>query len=251
MFRIIVPVLLMLLLSLPTQANDPPTGEEILKQMDAMSDYDPFRYTGDMTIFVRGKTRTKTLKAISLPREEMALVEFTNKSDDGTRFLLRDEQLWIYFPDEDDVVRISGHLLKEGMMGSDMSYEDALSSKQLREKYSIAVLGDTVVSERSCWKIELVAKVRDVPYYRRVTSVDKERFIPMEEEMYARSGRLLKRMSVERVERVGDFYMPVEVRISDQLRQDTYTVFRMSDIRFDESVKPEMFNMRNLRDSWE
>ena len=61
-------------------------------------------------------------------------MEFTNPEDRGTRYLKRDKNLWIYFPKEQDTVKISGHLLKEGMMGSDVSYEDALESSDYQAK---------------------------------------------------------------------------------------------------------------------
>jgi len=72
---------------------------------------------------------------------DKALVEFTNPQDKGTRYLKIGKELWIYFPSEQDMVKISGHMLKEGMMGSDVSYEDALETDALHKKYSAAVAG--------------------------------------------------------------------------------------------------------------
>ena len=51
-------------------------------------------------------------------RREESFVEFTNPEDKGVRYLKTDKNLWMYFPVEQETVKISGHLLKEGMMGS-------------------------------------------------------------------------------------------------------------------------------------
>ena len=106
-----------------------------MRKLDANVSYSSIRYTGRMEITIGGETRSKTMDAIA-QGSSRAFVEFTNPEDRGTRYLKRDKNLWIYFPKEQDTVKLSGHLLKEGMMGSDVSYEDALESSNYQEKYT-------------------------------------------------------------------------------------------------------------------
>ena len=82
----------------------------------------------------RRDTRYKTMNAVA-EGSDKAFAEFTNPEDRGTRYLKLEKDMWIYFPKEQDTVKISGHLLKEGMMGSDVSYEDALESRDFKAKY--------------------------------------------------------------------------------------------------------------------
>jgi outer membrane lipoprotein-sorting protein len=131
-------------------------------------------------------------------------------------------------------------------MGSDVSYEDALESESLYQKYNITLTNDETLDGRDCYVVNLDAKVKDVSYERRKMWVDKERFIQLKEEKYAKSGLLLKESKVLDVQKIGDRYYPVKVEISDKLRANTKTDFTMSDIKFDVPVNDNQFSLRYL-----
>ena len=222
------------------------TPEEILAAMDRNRDYGTISYIATMEIHVGGEVRTKTMKAVAMGTEK-ALAEFTNAGDRGTKYLKIGKELWIYFPSEQDVVKISGHMLKEGMMGSDVSYEDALESDVLRKKYSAILSGEEEFEGHACYVLTLEATVKDAPYYKRKMCVDKTMYIPWQEEMYAKSGTLLKVSHVLDVKKIGDRHFPVKVEMVNKLRKDTKTVFEMSDVRFDVKTDPAIFSLQNLQ----
>ena len=178
---------------------------------------------------------------------EKALVEFTNPQDKGTKYLKINKELWIYFPSEQDVVKISGHMLKEGMMGSDVSYEDALESDALHKKYSAAISGEETFEGHPCYVLTLDALVKDAPYYKRKMWVDKELFIQRKEEMYAKSGTLLKVSHVLDVKKIGSRHFPAKIEMVNMLRKNTKTVFEMSDIVFDVKLDRNIFSLQNLQ----
>lgn len=222
------------------------TPDEILSAMDRNRDYGTISYTATMEIHVGGEVRTKTMKATGMGTQK-ALAEFTNAEDKGTKYLKIGKELWIYFPSEQDVVKISGHMLKEGMMGSDVSYEDALEADALHRKYSAAISGDEDFEDHACYVLTLDATVKDAPYYKRKMWVDKELFIPWKEEMYAKSGTLLKVSQVLDVKKIGARHFPTKVEMVNKLRKDTKTVFEMSDVIFDIKLDNNIFSLQNLQ----
>jgi len=226
--------------ALPAQS-----AEEILARVDANESYTTIRYHGRMEITIGGETRYKTMDAVG-QGSERAFVEFTNPEDRGTRYLKRDKNMWIYFPKEQDTVKLSGHLLKEGMMGSDVSYEDALESSDYTQKYSAARKPDDTVGDRKCFVVELTAKVPTAAYDRRVLWIDAERFVQLKEEMYAKSGRLLKTSATLAVDRIGDRWFPSSVEFVSKLRNNTKTVFTMSGVELNVPVTEQMFSMSAL-----
>lgn len=223
------------------------TGEEILGHMDDNRDHKTISAHATMEIHIDDKVRTKSMEIKGLTKGTRSIVEFTNPEDDGTKYLMIGDNLWIYFPEEEDVVKISGHMLKEGMMGSDVSYEDALESDKLTEKYDIEIVGEETYNDRPCYVIELDATSRDAPYYRRTMWVDKEMFVAWKEEMYAKSGRLLKVARVLDVKKIGDRHFPVKSEMVNKLRKDSKTIFTMSDIKLDVPMDEKTFSMRYLR----
>jgi len=223
------------------------TGEEILTQMDANRNHESIVYQGSMTIHINDTRRTKTMKAKALSEGKKALVTFTNPEDEGTRYLMLGDNLWIYFPEEEDVVKISGHMLKEGMMGSDVSYEDALESDLLSGKYAIEMIGEDTINGSLCYVVQLDAKVKDVPYYKRKIWVDKENFVAWKEEMYAKSGKLLKVSTVLDIQHINGRTIPVKSEIVNKLRRNSKTVFEMTNVRLDVPIDENEFTMRYLR----
>ncbi len=243
----IFPLIIILIITFMTNSFSL-TGEEILAKMDKHRDYKTITYTGIMSIYVKDKVRIKNLKSEALGGDETkAIVEFTNPEDEGTKFLMLGKNLWIYFPEEEDVVKISGHMLKEGMMGSDVSYEDALESDALSEKYKITLTGEEKFNDRQCYVITLDAKVKKVPYYKRRMWVDKETFVALKEEMYAKSGKLLKVSNVLETKEIGGRKFAVKVEMVNKLRKNSKTVFEMIDVVFDKPMDEEKFSMRYLR----
>ncbi len=222
-----------------------PPAEELLRRVDANQAFGSIEYSGRMEIVSGGKTRVKTMRASALG-DSKALVEFTNPEDRGVRMLKVGKELWMYFPKENDTVKISGHLLKEGMMGSDLSYEDALESDALLEKYSAAVLRAEDLEGRPCWVVELKAKTPTANYDRRLVWVDRERFVGLRGEMYARSGKLLKTTRVLELSRIGGRWFPVSSEIESALKKGSKTVVTMSELKLDAAIPASRFSLGEL-----
>ncbi|MBD3344957.1 MAG: outer membrane lipoprotein-sorting protein [Chitinivibrionales bacterium] len=224
------------------------TGEEILEKMDQNRNHTTISYKGIMEIHIDDEVRTKQMSAKAMAgKKEKAIVTFLNPADEGTKYLMIDDKLWIYFPEEEDVVKISGHMLKEGMMGSDVSYEDALESDKLSDKYDIQRVGEETIDGYDCYVIKLDAKVKDVPYFKRKMWVTKSNFVQIKEEMYAKSGKLLKTSRTLEIKKIGDRDFPVKVEMVNKLRKNSKTIFTMRNIEFDKPMNESTFSMRYLR----
>ncbi|MBN2874989.1 MAG: outer membrane lipoprotein-sorting protein [Spirochaetales bacterium] len=247
--RILATILVVLssaFVSVAAQPELPPmTGEAIMNKVDENTSITTMAYAGTMSIDMGHRTLVKQMRVISRGSQQ-SFVEFYNPEDRGVRYLKVDKDLWMYFPSEQETIKISGHLLKEGMMGSDVSYEDALESGALSDKYDITVLGSETLDGRPCYVLDLQAKVRTVNYERQKYWVDGERFVVLKAEMYAKSGRLLKESRALSVQRFGSRWFATEVRMEDKLKKGGGTVFTMSDLRFDIALPDDAFSLRRL-----
>lgn len=232
-------------IALPLGAQDTPSAQEILARVDENQAFDSIQYRGRMEIRLGAQLRVKTMRAWAQSPGK-AFIEFTNPEDSGTRMLKLGEDLWMFFPKEADTVRISGHLLKGGMMGSDVSYEDAMESDRLLETYTASVLGAETLDGRPVWVLELKAKTKAARYDRRVLRVDAERYVVLAEDMYARSGTLIKTSQTLAVIRVGGRWYPATVVVSDKLRKDSSTTMVLEDIILDAAIDPSVFTRANL-----
>jgi outer membrane lipoprotein-sorting protein len=223
-----------------------PSAEQLLDRMDRNLTFEARR---TRTVMIVEGRRTRRYEMVSYGRgEEDAAVEYLSPPrDKGTRMLKLGDELWIYMPSVDRVQKISGHMLRQGMMGSDVSYEDIMASRELRKRYQAQVTGEGVIDNRPCWKLEMKAKDPSVTYPRRVTWIDKATFIPLKQELYALSGMLLKTWSMSDVkEFAGGRRFPTKMTVQDHIKKDSVTRLEFTEIEFGIEFPKEIFSLRWL-----
>lgn len=162
--------------------------------------------------------------------------------------MLKDgDNLWIYDPNTDRTIQISGNMLKQSVMGSDLSYEDFMEETNLQESYDAMVTGEQEYETRVCWVLELTAKKADISYQKVRLYVDKERFLPLYEERYAKGGKLLKTTKVREVMKVGKRWYPKEVLYKDELKTGKGTTFIINKVDFDVKIPAHIFTKASLK----
>ncbi|HEX9005641.1 MAG TPA: outer membrane lipoprotein-sorting protein, partial [Bacteroidota bacterium] len=161
------------------------SGDEILKRVDGNL------FTESKIAVVRmvisGERGVRTLAAKSWQRGTRdAFTEFlAPPRDQGTKMLKLQDMLWTYSPSTDRTILISGHMLRQSMMGSDLSYEDMMEDPHLPNLYTAAIAGEDTAAGRRCWVLDLTARNEDVTYSTRKIWVDKSRYLPLKENLYA------------------------------------------------------------------
>ena len=175
------------------------TAEEIIQKRDSNEYVKTAIAQSKMVIVSGNREMTKTMT--TYVEDNNGLTIFTNPRDRGTKFLKRGDDLWMFFPDAEDLIKISGHMLSQGMMGSDFSYQDVMESDKLTDLYTFELLGEEELDGRPCYILEGVAvEGKQVSYYRRKSWVDKERFVGLRKNYMPGVVVLLKVMSTKKVE---------------------------------------------------
>lgn len=226
-------------------AQSAPSAAELLARADNNEVYDSIVYRGRMIIEYQGKRFVKELQAWAKGNTD-SFVEFTNPEDRGTKYLKKGSRLYVYSPDSEQVMLISGHLLKESMMGSDLSYEDTIENEKLSARYTPALAGKETVNGAEAWVLDLTALRRTESYPRRRLWVDAANGDVLRYELYALSGAKLKEYNLIRSRLIGNRRFPVESEMRDLLRKDSRTVFVMDEVSLDVPIADSVFSMRNL-----
>jgi len=84
-------------------------------------------------------------------------------------------------------------------------------------------------------------------YYTRKVWVDKERFVPMRENRYAKSGRLLKTTEVKAVSFRQGRWVADHVVFKDALKSGSGTEFALDSISFNVAIPDYVFSKASLR----
>jgi outer membrane lipoprotein-sorting protein len=224
-----------------------PSGDWILQKVDENIGSD--NKISHSRMIIHGRRASRAVESRSwIQGEEKSFTEYlAPPREAGTKMLKLEDQLWTFSPSTDRTIRISGHMLRQSVMGSDLSYEDFMEDRKLRDLYTAQVSGEEDYDGRPCWVLELMAKEEDVGYYSRKVWVDKERFVVLKEDRFAKSGKLLKRTEVKDVQRLEGRWVPKKIVFKDMLKTGEGTEFLLDEVQFNAEIPDHVFSKASLR----
>lgn len=222
-------------------------ADEILKRVEKNISSDNRIFESTMIIHGARSSRTITSRSYVVGDRQSFTEYLSPAREQGTKMLKLENQLWIYSPSTDRIIQISGHMLRQSVMGSDLSYEDMMDDRKLTDVYSVALSGNETIDGRNTWILSLTAKVPDVAYYSRKMWIDTERYIPLREELFAKSGQLLKRTTMSDVRQIEGRWFPFTVVYKDLLKQGDGTEFRITSIKFNQKIPEYIFTKAALK----
>lgn len=224
-----------------------PDANAILNKVDANMTSKTLVSTSEMIIYGRRNSRTITAKGYSEGSQKSFTEYLSPEREKGTKMLKLDDRLWIYSPTTDRTIQLSGHMLRQSVMGSDLSYEDMMEDRKMTEMYNAKVIGEETIDGRKTWIVEMIAKVDDATYEKRKTWVDQERYIPLKEELYAKSGQLLKKVVMSEVKQFGNRWYPTKMNFKDMLKEGKGTDFIATEMQFDVKIPAYIFTKASLK----
>jgi outer membrane lipoprotein-sorting protein len=228
-------------------AAQTPSGDEVLQRVDRNMFADSRIVVSQMVIHGRRETRTVEAKSWQRGTTDAYTEYLAPAREKGTKMLKLADNLWTYDPGTDRTIMISGAMLRQSVMGSDLSYEDMMEDPRLERSYTASVTGTDTVGGRSCWVVRLTAKVADIAYETRRAWVDAERWVPLREDLYAKSGRLLKTIQLSDVRQLQGRWVPMHALYRDVLKEGQGTEFVMETIDFDAPLPAYLFSKAALR----
>jgi outer membrane lipoprotein-sorting protein len=224
------------------------TLEEIIQAMDENLNAKSRILTSKMV--VHGRRASRTIESRNwVVGTDLAFTEYLSPPREaGTKMLKVGDKLWTYSPQTDRVIQISGHMLRQSVMGSDMSYNDMMEDQPLMDRYATTLEGSVIIDGRDHWIIFMDAKVKGLSYPKRRAWIDKEYFLPTKEELYAKSGKLLKTATMDGIKKVQGRWFPSRYLFKDELKRTSKgTEWIIDEIEFDSDIPESRFSKVMLR----
>ena len=242
MFRYIYILLLSLIF------NQDLTVDDIIDRIDFNLNSENRILTSKMIVHGRRTSRTIVSKNWIVGTDKAFTEYLSPPRESGSKMLKLDDILLTYSPQTDRIIQISGHMLKQSVMGSDFSYNDIMEDKPLDELYSAKIERIDYINGRKCYVLFLEAKVTGISYPKRREWVDQEYFLPIREELYAKSGKLLKSTSMDGIKKIGDRWFPTRCIFKDELKKNSKgTEWIIDNIQFDIDIPGILFSKSNLK----
>jgi outer membrane lipoprotein-sorting protein len=223
------------------------TAEDVVGRLQANQVFKTSRIQGVMT--VTDRFGTKETRFVSSSRGDSdALIEFTSTEEKGQKILRTKDEIYLFYPDAEEVIRLQGAAFRDAVLGSDMSYEDLTGGKTLLETYRVSLEGMEPVDGAECYRIRMEAKARNVAYPVQVMWVDPKLWAARRMQQFSLAGRLLKEISLGDFTTVAGRTVATRMVLEDKLKKNSRTVFVVEKIDVDIPLDPKLFTLENL--SW-
>ena len=165
----------------------------------------------------------------------------------GTKMLKVKGKLWMYTPRTDRKILIAGHLLRQSLMGSDLSYEDMMEDHKLSQSYIATFDRLQSIKGTEYTILNLAARDKKTTYQTRKVWINPKDKTILQEERFAKTGKLLKRILFKDYELIDGRIFPRTMIFKDLLKKNTQTSYKFDVIKFDLDIPDHYFSISILK----
>ena len=164
------------------------------------------------------------------------------ESDKGNGYLKMDDNFWMYRRN----TRTFQHINRDESIGGTDAKSDDFEKRKMSELYKPVQTSDKkqeineeMLGKIPVYKFELIAKVNDVDYPKKIYWVRKDNFLPLKEQSFSLSGTLMQTAYFMKYTQVNGKYVAVNHLYVDEFEKGNKTIVEISDIstaKLDDSI---------------
>jgi outer membrane lipoprotein-sorting protein len=202
------------------------TAEEILKKAEEIRNPSIFKARFIIKDEFKGKERVLKLNAYRNGNKFLAIFTYPVR-EKGRVILRRGEDMWMYLPSVGREIRVS---LKQLMMATQFSHGDILRLDLLND-YTTKIIG----TETDCYILELKAKNKKTTYAKIKYWIRISDFMPIKEEFFSLSGKLLKQLEYKEPKILAGKRRPTLFVMKSMLKKElgTYLIIEAMETKID------------------
>lgn len=242
MKKILIFTLLLICLITSVFALD---SKEILDRMEKEMDFSSASFSATIVNTDKLGSTKLTFDTYQKGNGDTLLI-VTSGSDKGQKILRLDEEIYIFYPNADEIIRLSSSGLKESFLGSNFSYEDLTGDDEYDERYSHSLSGEETLNDIDCFVISMDAKKRSETYQKETIYIAKDSFLPVKMSLYSKSGRLLKEIYYSNYITDNGTHYPTHIEITNAVKKSSYSVMDITSISFGVELDDDLFNKEEL-----
>lgn len=240
----IVLIYLFLVCSFSLFANDI-DAEVVLNKMRELTNYDTLSMSGIIsTTDAFGELRT----SFDLYENDLKnfYLEITSGTENGQKVLRLQKDIFVYYPDAEEVIRLSNTSKRNSFLGSSFAYEDMVSNQGGIEAYNPLSCTTEIVDEVEYYKIEMQAKESSETYQYQTLYIPVETNLINKIELFSKSKRHLKTITYSSYRKIGNVLFPFKVSIKDEIKKSVNSFMEVEEVRLNDKLNPRIFNKENL-----
>lgn len=206
-------------------------ADEIVQKVDEVRN-PQLDYTVSVVVtsFKPNRPETNASYEVMVKGREKTIIKTTfPAAEHGRMLLMRDRDLWGFFPEVSKPLRLS---LQERLVG-EVSNGD-IARANFSGDYSAKLIRMDNIENKECYCLELDAKSEDVTYGKIMLWVQRDNFWPLKAEFYAISGHFLKTCTYENFRTLGNSVRPTRLVMEDAVIKGRKSIVEYDNMRIGE-----------------
>jgi outer membrane lipoprotein-sorting protein len=176
----------------------------------------------------------------------MILVTAPQK-DKGVVFLKRKKEVWNWIPSIERNIKLPPSMMSQSWMGTDFTNDDFVKEASVVENYNHTLMGDTIIEERTCYKIQMLPKPSSAVVWGKVLMwIDKKDFLMLRVEYYDEDNKLINTMNCSDIKMLGGKLLPARMEMIPADKEGNKTVLIYNSLVFDTPIEESFFTTQNM-----
>jgi len=209
------------------QAKD---WKPVLAKIDALSSFKDSDFSAEVTIVsVKPGEDDTTIVARYFRRDEnekFTIIMLKPDNQKGQGYFSVGDDLWFYDPESRKFAYSS---LKDSFQDTDAQNSD-FSSNSYEKDYDVTESGEAKLGAFDTYALTLVANSKTVAVAKRKIWIRKDNYLPLKEEHYSVSGRLMRTIAIPKYQTVNGRFVPVTELIVDNLKPGEKTQLSLGNV---------------------
>ncbi|MCF4101571.1 outer membrane lipoprotein-sorting protein [Gillisia sp. M10.2A] len=204
----------------------------------------------DITIKIIRPTwnREMNIKAWSKGDDYSMILVTSPAREKGTVFLKRIKEVWNWIPAIERTIKLPPSMMSQSWMGTDFTNDDLVKEASSVSDYDHKLLGKETVSNKDCYKIEMIPKPSAAIVWEKVVVwIDSAEYLQLKAEFYDEDGELVNVMTSSEVKEVGGRKITSKIEMLPIEKEGNSTVIIYNDIIFDIPINDNFFTTRNMK----
>lgn len=243
--KVVIVIGLFGLISISVSAQ---SAEEIVREAYKKMEGESSRAEITMQIVRPSWERSVSMKSWSLGEDYSLILITAPARDDGTSFLMRENEIWNWLPDVNRTIKMPPSMMSQSWMGSDFSNNDLVRESSIVTDYTYEMLDDSKVSGYDCYKIEMIPKP-DAPivWAKVISYISKDEYLNLRVEYYDEDDTMVRTMTGSDVRELGGRLIPSKMEMIPVEEEGNRTIITYQDIEFDIDISERFFSIQNMK----
>lgn len=169
----------------------------------------------------------------------------------GETTLRRKNEMWLWMPKVERVIKIPPTMMHSAWQGSDFTYEDIVKADSIVKDYTHKLLSTKKEEGRTVYRIEALPKPDAPVVWGKVVSdvavYDDQSVVPLLEEDYSERGELIRTITLSDIKTLGGRRVPARLECVPATKKGQKTVLQYKELEFDVPLKDDFFSYQRLQ----